>query len=164
MAPELIRRTRAVLPPDVRLVQGYGLSETPCLHGSAGCSNTRRRSSCRVDALVPGSTCGSWTSWEQRFSAGQTGELVVLGAGMSCVSIGIIRRKLLLCVPGRLLSYGDVGLSGCGRFISTSSGPLEGHDRHGRRERLLRRGRGGALRASRSSRCRGLRNTGPPVG
>ena len=34
MAPELIRRTREVLP--LKLLQGYGLSETGFLTGSAG--------------------------------------------------------------------------------------------------------------------------------
>jgi len=59
VAPELIRRTREVLP-HVKLVQGYGLSETGFLTGLQDHS-TRRPGSCPVGEPVPGSTCGSWT-------------------------------------------------------------------------------------------------------
>jgi long-chain acyl-CoA synthetase len=93
MAPELIRRTRAVLP-HVRLVQGYGLSETGFLTALLDNEHTPDKlTSC--GALVPGSTCGSWTSQEQKFRPVSLANWW-LGARMSCVAIGIIRRKPLL--------------------------------------------------------------------
>ena len=92
MAPELIHRARAALPR-VKLVQGYGLSETGFL--TALLDNEHmpdKLTSCgrpcpgiEVRVVDPSGT---------EVSTGQLGELVAR-ARMSCVAIGRIRRKPL---------------------------------------------------------------------
>jgi len=82
MAPELIRRTRALLPR-VKLVQVYGLSETGFLTGLQDQEHTDNRlMSCGrpcpgIEVQVM-NECGS-----QQLEAGQRGELVARGANVS---------------------------------------------------------------------------------
>src|SRR5262249_42680490 len=67
------------------------------------------------------------------------------------------------CVPGRNVPYRRRRLSRCRRLFLHSR-PPEGHDRHGRRKRLLRRGRSRHLPASGGSRSGGLRHPRPAMG
>jgi long-chain acyl-CoA synthetase len=82
MAPELIHRTREILPK-VRLVQVYGLSETGFLTGLQDQEHTNERlMSCGrpcpgIEVQVM-NECGS-----QQLEAGQRGELVARGANVS---------------------------------------------------------------------------------
>src|SRR5580765_4574936 len=82
MAPELIRRTREVLP-HVRLVQGYGLSETGFLTALLDNEHTPDKlTSCGrpcpgIDVRVVGPS-------GTEVPAGQPGELVARGANVMC--------------------------------------------------------------------------------
>ena len=68
MAPELIHRTREVLP-NLKLIQGYGLSETGFLTGLKDHEHTGT-GFCHVAELVLGSTSGSSTSQERNWKPG----------------------------------------------------------------------------------------------
>ena len=79
-APELIRRTRAVLP-HVRLVQGYGLSETGFLTGLLDNEHTPDKlTSC--GRPCPGIDVRVVDQSGTEVSAGQPGELVARGANV----------------------------------------------------------------------------------
>ena len=68
MAPELIHRIREVLP-NLKLIQGYGLSETGFLTGLQDHEHTEDRlMSC--GRTCPGVDCGSWTSQERSLKLG----------------------------------------------------------------------------------------------
>jgi long-chain acyl-CoA synthetase len=80
MAPELIRRTREVLP-GVRLVQGYGLSETGFLTALRDNEHVGRRlTSCGRPA--PGIEVRVADVSGGEVKAGETGELVARGANV----------------------------------------------------------------------------------
>jgi long-chain acyl-CoA synthetase len=80
MAPELIRRTREVLP-HVKLVQGYGLSETGFLTGLQDHEHTQTRlMSC--GRTCPGIDMRVADESGREVEAGQRGELVVRGANV----------------------------------------------------------------------------------
>jgi acyl-CoA synthetase (AMP-forming)/AMP-acid ligase II len=80
MAPELIHRTRAVLP-HVRLVQGYGLSETGFLTALLDNEHTPDKlTSC--GRPCPGIDVRVVDQSGTEVSAGQTGELVARGANV----------------------------------------------------------------------------------
>ena len=80
MAPELIRRTRAVLP-NVRLVQGYGLSETGFLTALLDKEHTPDKlTSC--GRPCPGIDVRVVDQSGTEVSAGQPGELVARGANV----------------------------------------------------------------------------------
>ena len=82
MAPELIRRTRAVLP-HVKLVQGYGLSETGFLTALLDDEHTPDRlTSC--GRACPGIDVRVVDQSGTDVSAGQPGELVARGANVMC--------------------------------------------------------------------------------
>ena len=82
MAPELIHRTREVLP-NLKLIQGYGLSETGFLTGLKDHEHTGT-GFCHVAEPVLGSTSGSSTSLGKELEAGGHGELVARGANVMC--------------------------------------------------------------------------------
>jgi len=80
MAPELIRRTREVLP-QVKLIQGYGLSETGFLTGLHDHEHTQARlTSC--GRTCPGVDLRVVDESGREVEAGQHGELVVRGANV----------------------------------------------------------------------------------
>ena len=80
MAPELIHRTREVLP-HVKLVQGYGLSETGFLTGLQDHEHTEDRlMSC--GRTCPGIDLRVVDESGKEVGAGQSGELVVRGANV----------------------------------------------------------------------------------
>jgi long-chain acyl-CoA synthetase len=80
MAPELIRRTREVLP-DIRLVQGYGLSETGFLTALRDDEHVgRRQTSCGRPA--PGIEVRVADVSGAEVAVGETGELVARGANV----------------------------------------------------------------------------------
>jgi long-chain acyl-CoA synthetase len=80
MAPELIRRTREVLP-DLKLVQGYGLSETGYLTALLDHEHTADRlKSC--GRPCPGIDVRVVDESGKEVGAGQTGELVARGANV----------------------------------------------------------------------------------
>src|SRR4051794_24679734 len=80
MAPELIRRTREVLP-HVKLVQGYGLSETGFLTGLQDHEHTQPRLiSC--GRTCPGIDMRIVDKLGREVEAGQHGELVARGANV----------------------------------------------------------------------------------
>jgi long-chain acyl-CoA synthetase len=80
MAPELVRRTREVLP-DVKLIQGYGLTETGFLTGLNDQEHTPARlMSC--GRSCPGIDLRVVDSVGREVEAGQHGELVVRGANV----------------------------------------------------------------------------------
>jgi long-chain acyl-CoA synthetase len=80
MAPELIRRTREVLP-GVRLVQGYGLSETGFLTALRDDEHVGRRlTSCGRRA--PGIEARVADASGAEVAVGETGELVARGANV----------------------------------------------------------------------------------
>ena len=90
MAPELIRRTRAVLP-HVRLVQGYGLSETGFLTALLDNEHTPDKlMSC--GRPCPGIDVRVVDRSGTEVSAGQPGELVARGAWKSGFRSGRDRR------------------------------------------------------------------------
>jgi acyl-CoA synthetase (AMP-forming)/AMP-acid ligase II len=80
MAPELIRRTRELLP-NVKLVQGYGLSETGFLTGLQDQEHTDERlMSC--GRPCPGIDIQIVDESGKQVEAGQRGELVARGANI----------------------------------------------------------------------------------
>jgi long-chain acyl-CoA synthetase len=80
MAPELIRRVREVLP-HVKLVQGYGLSETGFLTGLQDHEHTQTRlTSC--GRTCPGIDMRVVDESGREVEAGQHGELVARGANV----------------------------------------------------------------------------------
>jgi long-chain acyl-CoA synthetase len=80
MAPELIRRVREVLP-HVKLVQGYGLSETGFLSGLQDHEHTQTRlMSC--GRTCPGIDMRVVDELGREVEAGQHGELVARGANV----------------------------------------------------------------------------------
>src|SRR6266849_3092096 len=80
MAPELIRRTREVLP-NVRLLQGYGLSETGFLTGLQDHEHTENRLlSC--GQTCPGIDMRVVDESGKEVSAGHSGELIVRGVNV----------------------------------------------------------------------------------
>jgi long-chain acyl-CoA synthetase len=80
MAPELIRRTREVLP-NIRLVQGYGLSETGFLTALRDDEHVGRRlTSCGRPA--PGIEVRVADASGAEVAVGETGELVARGANV----------------------------------------------------------------------------------
>jgi len=80
MAPELVRRTREVLP-DVKLIQGYGLTETGFLTGLHDHEHTPARlMSC--GRSCPGIDLRVVDDVGREVEAGQHGELVVRGANV----------------------------------------------------------------------------------
>src|ERR1700730_13939705 len=80
MAPELIRRAREVLP-HVKLVQGYGLSETGFLTGLQNHEHTQTRlMSC--GRTCPGIDMRVVDELGREVEAGQHGELVARGANV----------------------------------------------------------------------------------
>ena len=127
MAPELIRRTRAVLP-HVKLVQGYGLSETGFLTALLDNEHTPDRlTSC--GRLCPGIEIRVVDQSGTEVSAGQPGELVARGAN---VMHGYWKNpeETNLAFRDGFFRTGDIGRQDAdGLFLHL--GPLEGHDRHG---------------------------------
>ena len=80
MAPELIRRTRQVLP-HVKLVQVYGLSETGFLTGLRDDEHTEARLlSC--GRPCPGVDLRVMDEWGQELAKGDPGEIVTRGANV----------------------------------------------------------------------------------
>jgi long-chain acyl-CoA synthetase len=80
MAPELVRRTRQVLP-HVKLVQVYGLSETGFLTGLRDQEHTEARLlSC--GRPCPGVDLRVVDEWGQELATGQSGEIVTRGANV----------------------------------------------------------------------------------
>jgi long-chain acyl-CoA synthetase len=80
MAPELIRRTREVLP-HVKLVQVYGLSETGFLTGLQDHEHTEARLlSC--GRPCPGVDLRVVDEWGQELATGDSGEIVTRGANV----------------------------------------------------------------------------------
>ena len=80
MAPELIRRTRQVLP-HVKLVQVYGLSETGFLTGLQDHEHTEARLlSC--GRPCPGVDLRVVDEWGQELATGDSGEIVTRGANV----------------------------------------------------------------------------------
>jgi long-chain acyl-CoA synthetase len=80
MAPELIHRTREVLP-NLKLVQGYGLSETGFLTGLRDHEHTENRiMSC--GRTCPGVDLRVVDDSGKEVGAGQSGELVTRGANV----------------------------------------------------------------------------------
>jgi long-chain acyl-CoA synthetase len=80
MAPELVHRTREVLA-NVKLVQGYGLSETGFLTGLRDHEHTEDRlTSC--GRTCPGIDVRIWDESGKEVAAGQSGELVARGASV----------------------------------------------------------------------------------
>ena len=80
MAPELIRRTREVLP-NVKLIQGYGLTETGFLTGLLNHEHTQTRlMSC--GRTCPGIDMRVVDESGREVEAGQHGELVARGANV----------------------------------------------------------------------------------
>jgi len=80
MAPELIRRTRQVLP-NVKLVQVYGLSETGFLTGLRDHEHTEARLlSC--GRPCPGVDLRVVDEWGQELATGDSGEIVTRGANV----------------------------------------------------------------------------------
>jgi acyl-CoA synthetase (AMP-forming)/AMP-acid ligase II len=80
MAPELIRRTRAVLP-QVKLVQVYGLSETGFLTGLQDHEHTEARLlSC--GRPCPGVDLRVVDEWGQELATGEAGEIVTRGTNV----------------------------------------------------------------------------------
>jgi long-chain acyl-CoA synthetase len=80
MAPELIRRTREILP-GLKLVQGYGLSEAGFLTGLPDCEGTEKRLlSC--GRTCPGIEVRVVNESGHDVGAGQHGELVARGANV----------------------------------------------------------------------------------
>src|SRR5713101_5686496 len=80
MAPELIRRTRTVLP-QVKLVQVYGLSETGFLTGLRDDEHTEARLlSC--GRPCPGVDLRVMDEWGQELATGDSGEIVTRGANV----------------------------------------------------------------------------------
>src|SRR3981189_2252131 len=80
MAPELIHRTREVLP-DLKLVQGYGLSETGFLTGLQDHEHTQTRlMSC--GRTCPGIDVRVVDELGREVEAGKHGELVARGANV----------------------------------------------------------------------------------
>ena len=77
----MIRRTREVLP-HVKLVQGYGLSETGFLTGLQDHEHTEDRLMSCGRTVSRRSTCVSWTSPDRELEPGQRGELVARGANV----------------------------------------------------------------------------------
>ena len=91
MAPELIHLTREVLP-NLKLLQGYGLSEAGFLTGLQDHEHTENRlTSC--GRTCPGIEVRVVDESGRKL---EPGRLVNwwLGARMSCAVIGIIRKKL----------------------------------------------------------------------
>jgi acyl-CoA synthetase (AMP-forming)/AMP-acid ligase II len=80
MAPELIRRTREVLP-NVKLVQGYGLTETGFLAGLPDHEHAQRLMSC--GRTCPGIEVRVVNELGREVEAGQHGELVARGANVT---------------------------------------------------------------------------------
>ena len=142
MAPELVRRTRELLP-SVKLVQVYGLSETGFLTGLARSRAYRRQALLLRAALSQVLTCGSWTNRASRSKPGQPGELVARGAN---VMRGYWNndKETSLCVSRWNVSHRRRRLPERRRLFLYPR-PVEGHDRHGRRKCLL------AARSKRSS-------------
>jgi long-chain acyl-CoA synthetase len=106
MAPELIRRTRAVLP-QVKLVQGYGLSETGFLTALLDDEHTPDRlTSC--GRAFPGIDVRVVDQSGTEVSAGQSGELVARGAN---VMAGYWQNseETTLAFRGGFFRTGDVG-------------------------------------------------------
>jgi long-chain acyl-CoA synthetase len=80
MAPELVHRTREILA-NVKLVQGYGLSETGFLTGLRDHEHTEDRlMSC--GRTYPGIDVRIWDESGKEVAAGQSGELVARGANV----------------------------------------------------------------------------------
>jgi acyl-CoA synthetase (AMP-forming)/AMP-acid ligase II len=80
MAPELIHRTREVLP-NLKLLQGYGLSETGFLTGLRDHEHTEDRlMSC--GRTCPGIDVQVWDESGKEVAAGHPGELVARGANV----------------------------------------------------------------------------------
>ena len=127
MAPELIHRTREVLP-HVKLVQGYGLSETGFLTGLQDHEHTEDRLMSR-GRRFPGSTCGSWTSQERKLAPGSLVNWWLRGAN---VMRGYWKNAAATALAFRdgLFRTGRHRLSGCSR-VFLHSGPREGYDCHG---------------------------------
>ena len=160
MAPELVHRTRQVLP-NVKLVQVYGLSEAGFLTGLLDHEHTEDKlTSCGrpclgIDVRVVDPT-------GKEVETGKTGELVARGAN-------IMRgywnnpEETKARVPERLFPNRRHWLSRRQRILLHSRS-LERHDRHRRRECLFRRSRSRHLHASGSSRSGGFRNTRSEVG
>src|SRR5258706_13285779 len=81
MAPELIRRTRELLP-NLRLVQGYGLSEAGFLTGLQDHEHTEARlMSC--GRTCPGVEVRVVDESGKEVGSGQAGELVARGANVT---------------------------------------------------------------------------------
>jgi acyl-coenzyme A synthetase/AMP-(fatty) acid ligase len=90
MAPELIHRTREVLP-NVKLIQGYGLSEAGFLTGLQDHEHTGDRLlSC--GRTCPGIDMQVVDESGKEVGAGRHGELVARGANVTA-AIGIIPKK-----------------------------------------------------------------------
>ncbi|MDB6015914.1 MAG: acyl-CoA synthetase (AMP-forming)/AMP-acid ligase [Pedosphaera sp.] len=79
MAPELIHRTRDILP-NLKLVQGYGLSETGFLTGLLDQEHKDRPRSC--GRPCPGIDVRAVDQAGKEVAAGQRGELVARGANV----------------------------------------------------------------------------------
>jgi acyl-coenzyme A synthetase/AMP-(fatty) acid ligase len=80
MAPELIHRTREVLP-NLKLLQGYGLSETGFLTALRDHEHTEERlMSC--GRTCPGIDVRVWDESGKEVAAGHPGELVARGVNV----------------------------------------------------------------------------------
>ena len=130
MAPELIRRTRELLPT-VKLVQVYGLSETGYLTGLQDEEHADARlMSCGRPA--PGVEVQVADESGNEARAGQRGELVARGSN---VMRGYWNDPEDTAPSGTSFA-GTSGITTETGFSNSRS--AEGHDRDGRRKRLLR--------------------------
>ena len=128
MAPELIRRTRELLP-NIKLVQVYGLSETGFLTGLRDQEHTDKRL-LLCGRPCPGIEMRVANEAGSEVEAGQRGELIARGANVmsgywndqedtaAAFQKGFFRMPRHR-LPGR-------------RRLFLHPGPAEGHDRHRR--------------------------------
>ena len=106
IAPELIRRTRELLP-NVKLVQVYGLSETGFLTGLQDREHTEARlMSC--GRPCPGIDVQVVDETGKQAPAGQPGELVARGANVTC-GYWNNTQETAQAFRGGLFRTGDIG-------------------------------------------------------
>ena len=114
MAPELVRRTRAVLP-GVRLVQGYGLSETGFLTALQDDEHSGRTlTSC--GRPCPGIDVQVVDESGKQVGVGETGELVARGANVMQGYWNNAEATALAFRNG-LLRTGDIGFQDADGFF-----------------------------------------------